>query len=222
MATTKGKSMQAPAWRIVQFLQKEGTATHKDLESHLGLTRTAVREHVATLESSGYLTRETVVQGRGRPHHEYSNTDKARSLFACHCGDLSVTMLSEMMELVPVATVNVLMARLARRVAQEYAANMRSESLEDRVHELAELMSAKGILCQVHEESDGSRIQLELFNCPYHDLAMEHQEICTMDRDMIGYAIGTPVELVDCIMEDSHSCHFGFELETQPVQELVG
>ena len=220
MATTKGKSMQAPAWRIVQFLQKQGTATHKELEAYLGLTRTAVREHIATLEGGGYVARQTVVQGRGRPHHEYSNTDKARSLFACHCGDLSVTMLSEMMELMPVETIDVLMARLARRVAQEYAADMKSEGTRARVHELAKLMSQKGILCQVHEELGGSQIQLELFNCPYHDLALEHQEICTMDRDMIGHAVGIPVELVDCIMEDSNSCHFGFELEMQPAQEL--
>ncbi len=220
MATTKGKSMQAPAWRIVQFLQKQGTATHKELEAYLGLTRTAVREHIATLEGGGYVARQTVVQGRGRPHHEYSNTDKARSLFACHCGDLSVTMLSEMMELVPVETVDVLMARLARRVAQEYAADMKSEGTRARVHELAQLMSQKGILCQVHEEPGGAQVQLELFNCPYHDLALAHQEICTMDRDMIGHAVGSPVELVDCIMEDSNSCHFGFELETQPAQEL--
>jgi len=221
MATTKGTSMQAPAWRIVQFLQKEGTATHKELEAYLGLTRTAVREHVATLEGGGYIARRTVVQGRGRPHHEYSNTDKAHSLFACHCGDLSVTMLSEMMELVPAATVDVLMARLARRVAQEYAADMKSEGVEARVHELAALMAQKGILCQVHTDPDGTQVQLELFNCPYHDLAMEHLEICTMDRDMIGHAVGAPVELVDCIMEESNSCHFGFELATQqPAQEL--
>ena len=220
MATTQGKSIQASAWRIVQFLQREGTATHKDLEAYLGLTRTAVREHIATLESGGYITRKTVVQGRGRPHHEYSNTGKARSLFACHCGDLSVTMLSEMMELVPADTVDVLMARLARRVAQEYAAEMKSEGARARVYELAELMSQKGILCQVHEEPGSMQVRLELFNCPYHDLAMEHQEICTMDRDMIGHAVGMPVQLVDCIMEESNSCHFGFTMETQSAQEL--
>ncbi len=219
MATTKGKSMQVPAWRIVQFLQKEGTATHKELESYLGLTRTAVREHLATLESGGYVARATVVQGRGRPHHEYSNTDKARSLFACHCGDLSIIMLSEMMDVVPADTVNVLMARLARRVAQEYAAEIKSGDPRARMHELAALMSRKGILCQVHEAPDSAQVQLELFNCPYHDLAMEHPQICDMDRDMIGHVVGTPVELVDCIVEGSHSCHLGFEWEPQLAQE---
>lgn len=220
MATTKGQTIQASAWRIVQYLQKEGTATHKELEAFLGLTRTAVREHVTTLESGGYVSRETVVQGRGRPHHEYSNTDKARSLFACHCGDLSVTMLSEVMDVVPTDTVTVLMDRLARRVAQEYAAEMQAKDARARVYELAALMSDKGILCQVHEEADGSQMRLELFNCPYHELAIEHQEICTMDRAMVGHAVGAPVELVECIMEESSSCHFGFELKTQPIQEL--
>ncbi len=220
MAMRKEKPIQASAWLIVQFLQKEGSATHKQLEAYLGLTRTAVREHISSLESGGYVARETVVQGRGRPHHVYSNTGKARSLFDCHCGDLSVTMLSEMMDVVPADTVDLLMARLARRVAQEYAAEMQGEGAKERVYELAALMSQKGILCQVHEEADGSHVRLELFNCPYHDLAVEHHEICTMDRDMIGHAVGTKVELADCIMEDSSSCHFGFELKTQPKQEL--
>lgn len=218
MATTIGNSIQASGWRIVQYLQKHGSATLKDLEAFLGLTRTAVREHLSTLESGGFIARESVVRGRGRPHHLYSNTEKARSLFTCHCGDLSVTMLSEMMEVVSAETVDVLMERLARRVALEYTSEMHGQDIRTRIIELADLMSAKGILCQVHEEEGGERLRLELFNCPYHDLAEQNFAICTMDRDMIGHAVGAPVELLDCIMEESSSCHFGFDAVTQPAR----
>ena len=33
---------------------------------------------------------------------------------------------------------------------------------------------------------------------------------------MISQAVGAPVELLDCIMEDAGSCNFGFQLNPSP------
>lgn len=213
MATTQNRSVQSSAWRIVEYLQKEGAATHKELQAYLGLTRTAVQEHLATLEAGGYVARRLVQAGRGRPHYEYSNADKARDLFACHCGDLAVLMLSEMQRVMEPDAMAQLMQRLARRVAQEYAAEMTAERTRGRVKELAARMAQRGILCQVKENAADATVYLELFNCPYHELALEDRRICDMDRDMIGQAVQAPVELVDCIMDEAGSCKFGFKVE---------
>ncbi len=219
MTTPPDKGVQSTAWRIVEYLQRQGQATHKELEEYLGLTRTAVREHIATLEGGGYVDRRTVHAGRGRPHHEYFNTDKARDLFACHCSSLAVTMLSEMGEVLDKETLARLMERVANKVATDYSAQMVAEDTRERVTELAHLMQQQGILSQVHVEEDRASVKLELFNCPYHELAQENLQICDMDRTMISQVVGAPVTLVDCIMEESSSCTFGFEVSPQGTKE---
>ncbi len=219
MITSHKQGVQSTAWRIVEYLQTHGTATHKQLEEYLGLTRTAVREQVATLESGGYVDRRTVHAGRGRPHHEYSNTDKARDLFACHCGSLAVTMLAEMGQMLDDHTLRSLMDRVAHKVAADYATQMTAQDVPGRVHELARLMQQQGILSQVHVGDDPTSVELELFNCPYHELAQENLRICDMDRTMIAQTVGAPVTLVDCIMEEASSCTFGFETIAQGTKE---
>lgn len=217
MTATGDRGVQSSTWRIIEYLQTHETATLKELEAYLGLTRTAVREHIATLEGGGYVDHRLVHAGRGRPHHEYFNKAKARELFACHCSDLAVTMLKEMMHVVDPATMEQLMARVAHRVAADYAAEMMAALPRERVHELAALMQKKGILCRVHDDGSGMHVTLEMFNCPYHDLALEDRQICDMDRLMIGQAVGVPVELVDCIMDEASSCNFGFRAAPQDV-----
>ncbi len=219
MTTPRDKGVQSTAWRIVEYLQTQGTATHKELEEYLGLTRTAVREHITTLESGGYVDRRIVHAGRGRPHHEYFNTEQARKLFACHCGSLAVTMLTEMSEVLDDETLAHLMDRVAYRVAEDYAAQMAADDIEERVAELAYLMQQQGILSQVYAEGNAGSVKLELFNCPYHELAQENLQICQMDRTMIARAVGAPVTLVDCIMEEASSCTFGFEVTPQGTKE---
>lgn len=219
MNSSRDQGVQSTAWRIVEYLQTQGTATHKQLEEYLGLTRTAIREHITTLESGGYVDRRTVHAGRGRPHHEYFNTDKARDLFACHCSSLAVTMLAEMGEVLDDKTLGLLMDRVAHKVAADYSAQMSAEDVPGRVTELAHLMQQQGILSRVHAGEDPASVQLELFNCPYHELAQENLQICDMDRTMIAQAVGAPVTLVDCIMEESSSCTFGFEVTPQGTKE---
>ncbi len=216
LAVEPPKQIQASAWTIVEYLQREGWASVKDLEDLLGLTRTAVREHLATLEAGGYLEKRTVHSGVGRPHLEYANSEQTRSLFACHCGSLAVTLLGEISSLVTAETLVSLMSRVSEKVALDYSSHMQTTAVRSRVHELAVLMQRQGIICSVHTEAGRDYMRLELFNCPYHELAAEHPQICDMDRDMISQAVGAPVELLDCIMEDAGSCNFGFQLNPSP------
>ncbi len=51
-------------------------------------------------------------------------------------------------------------------------------------------------------------IILKTYNCPYHELAYEHREICDMDQDMIQKVLGSDVALSSCIMDGDGGCAF--------------
>jgi predicted ArsR family transcriptional regulator len=194
-------------WQIVEHLQRHGSATIKDLEQLLGITTTAVRQHLAALQAEGYIERRAVHDGVGRPHHTYTVTEKTRELFACRCDDLALTLLQEVFALEGKEKTTLLLDRVGTRLAHRYASSVRSTILQDRVQQLAGVLYRQGVLTDV-SAADENTIILKTYNCPYHDLAQEHREICEMDENMMRTLLGSEVNLSACIMDGHGSCSF--------------
>lgn len=64
----------SPAWQVIEFIKRNGSATIRELEELLGVTTNAVRQHLQSLQADGYVERRRVNAGVGRPHHAYSST----------------------------------------------------------------------------------------------------------------------------------------------------
>ena len=201
------QNRETATWQIIEHLQRNGAATIKELEQLLGITTTAVRQHLNNLQADGYIERKAVHAGVGRPHHAYAVTAKAQEIFACHCDDLALTLLEEVFDLEGSEQAGKLLARVGNRLADRYQHSVRSEGLIDRVGELADALYQRGVLTDVQEGDDNTFI-LHTYNCPYHELAQEHREICEMDKAMLQQVLGTNVNLTNCIMDGHHGCSF--------------
>jgi len=84
---------------------------------------------------------------------------------------------------------------------------VRSTLLHDRVDELARALNGNGILSDAIV-GDGDMIALRTYNCPFHELAQEHREICEMDRSMMEKVLGSDVSLSHCMLEGHAGCTF--------------
>ena len=195
------------AWQILEYMQRNGSATIKELEQLLGITTTAVRQHLTTLQMEGYIERKAVHAGVGRPHHTYTITARVQELFACHCDDLALTLLEEVFALEGRDRASLLLARVSNRLANRYASSVRAVVLQERVQELANAMHQRGVLTDV-KLNENDTIILHTYNCPYHELAQEHREICEMDKAMLRQVLGSDVNLTNCMMDGHHSCSF--------------
>jgi predicted ArsR family transcriptional regulator len=200
----------SPAWRILEYLQRNESATIKDFEVLLGVTTTAVRQHLSALQASGFLDRREERSGVGRPHYIYVATDAARELFACRCDDLALTMLQEMYGMVGAEMMSTLLKRVGVRLAERYAESVNAAAMQHRVEEMAGALARQGVLTDV-SAGESNTIALKMYNCPYHDLAIEHREICEMDQQMMQKVLGAEVSLDDCIMDGHGSCTFVIE-----------
>lgn len=198
---------ESPAWYIVEYLKRSGSATIKDLEEFLGVTTTAVRQQLQVLQADGYVERKTVHAGVGRPHHAYSITDKAHELFACHCDDLALTLLEEVFAMEGKERATQLLDRVGDRLARRYAHTVKSNVLQERVEQLASALYARGVLTDVNVQEDDTII-LHTYNCPYHELAQEHRDICEMDEELIRKVLGSDVNLRSCLMDGDRGCTF--------------
>lgn len=198
---------ESPLWQIVETLQRQGSATIKDLEDVLGVTTTAVRQHLQTLQAEGYIERRTVHAGVGRPHHAYFLTPKVQELFACQCDDLALTLLQEVFLLEGEARAAVLLDRVGTRLAHKYASGVRSTVLQERVKELARTLNGNGVLADALPQ-DEDTIVLRTYVCPFHELANERREVCDMDTNMMRKVLGSDVSLSACMLDGHAGCTF--------------
>jgi predicted ArsR family transcriptional regulator len=193
--------------QILEFMQRNGAVTIKDLESLLGVTTTAVRQHLVALQGEGYVAWQAVNDGVGRPRHVYKLTEKAREFFACNCDDLALTLLEEVFAVEGRERALMLLDRVGNRLARRYAPGVRSSVLQERVSQLAETLERRGVLTDVTVLDDDA-IMLKTYNCPFHELAQEHREICEMDEKMMGAILGSEVSLSACLFDGHAGCSF--------------
>lgn len=205
---------ESSTWQILEYLKRRGSASIKELEDLLGVTTTAVRQHLNTLLAEGYVERRRVNAGVGRPHHAYIPTAKINEVFACHCDDLALTLLEEVFDQEGPERAAKLLDRVGDRLARRYADSVRSNLLRERVEEMADALGKRGVLTDISTQDD-STIILKTYNCPYHELAQEYRDVCEMDENLMRKVLGADVNLSSCIMDGHGGCSFVIEADPQ-------
>jgi predicted ArsR family transcriptional regulator len=121
------------AAQILKLLQQQGVLTIKDIEASLGVTTTAVRQQLTTLQAEGLLSIAKVREKRGRPHATYRLSDKGQKLFARGYENLAQLLLEEVLELTEPERVRQLLQRVSSRLGAQYAQDVQGAELADRL-----------------------------------------------------------------------------------------
>jgi DeoR family transcriptional regulator, suf operon transcriptional repressor len=194
----------SPVGKILAHLQRHGEATVKDLEEVLGVSTTAVREHLTHLQARDLVATRLVRSGPGRPHLAYFLTSKAQSQFPKQYDTLINLLLREIAGQEGPERLQLILDAVAGRLADEYGAHAPGEELADRLEALRGALEAHGIPAEVMPADDG----VEVFACPYLDVAQEHASVCAMELRMVEQLLGEHVALEGTIREGRRSCHF--------------
>jgi predicted ArsR family transcriptional regulator len=214
-----GYSAASAAGQILQYLQRSGEATVKDLAALLGVSATAVRDHLVHLQAEGLVDARSERYGPGRPRLVYTLSEQARSRFPKQYDRLITGLLRELIAFEGADKVEQLLERVSRRLADEYAGQMEGTGMAERLDELRGLLEQRGVPAEVAEARDGIR----LFACPFYDIAQDHPEVCSMERQMIEYVLGEKLALESTIREGAHTCRFvvrSGDIPLTPVQRV--
>jgi predicted ArsR family transcriptional regulator len=197
-------SSESPAGKILAYLQRHGEATVKDLEELLGISTTAVREHLTHLQAKDLVLTKLVRSGPGRPHAVYSLTDEAQNLFPKEYDTLTTMLLREIASQEGPDRLQVLLDAVGARLANEYRGQVSGAALPERLAALRMALEQRGIPVELLPAGDS----FQLFACPYFDVAQEHAGVCAMERHMVEQVLGEHVILEGTIREGRRSCHF--------------
>lgn len=199
---------------LLRALQAHKTGrTVDELVQALGITRTAVNQHLAALSRDGYIARDRLVNTGGRPGYAYVLTSRGLELFPRQYAWFSGLLLESLKAELGSGEAERLLARLGAKLAGEHRERIQALPAGERVAEVARLMSALGYEARA-DTGEGSTPAINACNCVYHHLAREHNEVCRFDTAFLSTLLDADIEHSECMARDDHRCRFKIHKKT--------
>lgn len=168
---------------VLVSLKTRGEARAEEIAEDLGVTSSAVRQHLAGLVREGLVGRRETRSGPGRPKHHYHLTPRADGLFPRTYPQLANELLGYLEEEDPAALDRMFRRRRDRRIG-EARARLGDSGLAERVAGLARILDDDGYLAEWSAEGDGS-FRLVEHNCAVLGVAMAHGQACSCEIEFI-------------------------------------
>ncbi len=199
--------MQSTRQHILEYLQRQGRATVKELGKLLGLTSTGIRQHLTVLERDGLVdTREE--RGRvGRPTLVYSLTEKADALFPKTYDAQASILLAEIRSSQGNERLHEILHNVAERMAAPYVERLEGKPLPERVAVTAQIMEEQGCMISLRE-ADGDEYYIDEFTCPTPKVAQQDRSVCALHVDFVHLLTGGDTRLTQSLLRGERACTY--------------
>ncbi len=211
---------KTPAGELLKAIQMRGRASVKELATDLGITPSAVRQHLNQLKSKKAIRAEQVREGVGRPYYVYSVTPQAHNLFQNDYGELAQLLLEEVVATQGSEALQRLLRRVSNRLAERYQDQMWGQTLVERLNAWAELLDSKGVLAEIERTPNGYILQE--YGCPYQSVALKNRAICELERQVMARLLEADVRLTQCALDGYHGCQFAVSASRTQEDERQG
>ncbi|HEV7885974.1 MAG TPA: ArsR family transcriptional regulator [Acidimicrobiales bacterium] len=194
---------------ILAALKRRGEARAEELASSLGVTVSALRQHLVSLTGEGLVGHREVRSGPGRPKHFYSLTAAAEALFPKTYDELVSELLEYVSDEDPALLERVFERRRERRVLGARARLAGLSSLEDKVVELARILDEDGYLAEVVPAEAAGAFRVVEHNCAILGVAARYGQACTSEIDFIRTVLPeAEVDRVSHILAGARQCAY--------------
>lgn len=191
---------------IINMLKLHGSLTVSEMANQLKITEMAIRRHLNTLERDNLIGSRMVRQSMGRPTSVYSLSEEAERLFPQHYSDFALDLLQDMHDQGGEENIRSLFQRREDRMSTIYNQEIKGESLEDKVQELARLQNSRGYMVEIEKDLDTGNFIFKEYNCPISQVAKEYNHACDCELSLFKRVLNTDVEQVDCISKGEEKC----------------
>ncbi|HTL50016.1 MAG TPA: winged helix-turn-helix transcriptional regulator [Steroidobacteraceae bacterium] len=193
------------------LLRNKSGASIDDMAGAVGVTRTAVRQHLAALMRDGLVAAGQTRPTGGRPEQLFVLSSRGREEFPRRYSWFAQLLLEAMEKEHGTAGLRVRLGRIAAAVvAQIRQSSPATGSRRERVESLATLMSELGYDARTAADLGGAPT-IEADNCVFHELATRNPEICHFDLALLSGFSGSKVQLHECMARGGHVCRFQFK-----------
>jgi predicted ArsR family transcriptional regulator len=200
--------------QILRHIRGHREVSVAQLAEMLDLSAQAVRRHLDGLRADGLIDVRQERHGVGRPALLFFATERGEELG----GSTYLQLLSRMFRHLEKLdsgqvggasgrqVVEQVFSGIAEEVAADHKAEVRGETLDQRVEEVSRALQREGIVDGWTREGDD--FHLVNGECPYLRLAEMSEAACNADRHSIELLIGADVEQTKRIVQGAPICEY--------------
>ncbi|MEO6687900.1 MAG: helix-turn-helix domain-containing protein [Dokdonella sp.] len=199
LGTTQQKLLRA-------LLREPQGASVETLCTVLGVTHNAIRQHLTALIGAGLVERGSARPTGGRPQARYLLLPAGRDLFPRHYELITAGVLEYLYASTGKAGVQAMLSTMGQELGSAAASRIDGSSDADIASALAEQLDVLGYeALAVHRDGE---MQVEAYNCVFHNLAKAHPDVCRFDLAFMEAATGRPIQHMECLVRGGHACRF--------------
>jgi DeoR family suf operon transcriptional repressor len=204
-----GDSQQAV---LNHLLEHRSGATLDELVSAVGLSRTAINQHLIGLEGAGHVRKAAARKTGGRPQHVYVLTDEGTNLlFPKQYSWFSKMLIETLRQQVGPEQVSQFMFDLGVKLSASLIPRLVGKNRAERIDEIVKIMNETGFSAKtIGPPEPGKLPRVECKNCVYHDLSKDYPEVCRFDIGFLSGLMGAEVEHQSCMQRGGEACRFRF------------
>ncbi len=196
---------------LAQLLEHKSGATLDELVKSVGLSRTAVNQHLMVLEREGFVTKAASRKTGGRPQHIYVLTEAGTNLFPKQYSWFSKLLIETLRERLGEEQVGQYMFDLGVKKSAMLIPRLIGKNRAERIAEVVKIMNETGFVARTVPAAGGEKLpRVECKNCVYHDLSKDYPEVCRFDIGFLSGLLGAEVEHQACMQRGGGACRFRF------------
>lgn len=192
MSMLKKQLLDSSRGRIVTLLRDARGLTADDIATTLGLTRSAVRAQITSMERDGVVRRTGQRPGTTRPSHVFELTAEVEQLLSSAYVPLLTHLIDAFAEGVSPEQLETMLRTAGKTLARELLRGRRpAGNLGSRVAMVGEIMNEQlGALARV--EGNGGYV-IRGNGCPLAALTGKHPGVCLAMESLIEEVLRVPV-----------------------------
>lgn len=200
--------MLAPTRRaILVALKRTGGATAEELGAGLGITPSAVRQHLQAMTADGLVQHAPDRARAGRPRHRHVLAPAGEAFFPKRYGDLTLELLADA-EAEDAGLVDRLFERRRDRRLARTRVRVAGRPLEDQVEELTRVLDEDGYLASCERSDDGT-LRIVEHNCAVLEVARRYGQACSTELEFIRAVLpDASVERIHHMMSGQATCAY--------------
>lgn len=196
---------------LTQLLEIKAGLSINDLAERLGIGRTAVKQHLASLERSGIVARGKSRRTGGRPGQVFVLTEAGINLFPKQYSWFSRMLFLTLRDRVGDQDLDRFMYELGVDMSAAALPRITGKTRPERIEEIVRIMNETGFIAETLPAEPHELPRITCHNCVYHDLSRDYPEVCSFDIGFLSGLMGADVEHEECMQRGGQSCRFRFK-----------
>ena len=193
---------QGTSGQIVELLRREAM-TIDEIANAVGLTRSAVRAQLATLEKDGAVEQRGVRRGTSKPARTYGVTTEAELLLSRAYIPILTQLLHVLTDRMPRREFDAIMREVGRGLMT--GRPLSHGTLEQRVLAASALLNELGGMTEV--DSEGGQFVIKGHGCPLAAATSVYPEACNALESLLSEFVGQPITQC-CARYEPRRCCF--------------